>query len=90
MSLFDGDGRAMICAPLSPTQIVPLRALAVRRGTAKRLIQNFERTGESHHGALGQTLWIIETWCLEQQYRYSVTRTVIDGETCGWRVKKET
>ena len=55
-SVFDGDGRFMV----QPTVHLPgTYPIAVRRSTARLLIEAFNKSGGSNHSGQGATLWVL-------------------------------
>lgn len=58
---FDGDGRRRILSDFPPPP--GTRPMNLRRSTARMIIENFLRTGESIHSAQGGTVWVIMEYC---------------------------
>ena len=55
-----GDGRQLI----NPTAHIPgTRPISVTRSQVRAQIARFLQTGRSNHSAMGQTLWVIVTYC---------------------------
>lgn len=81
MSIFDGDGRAVLQPQNYPTGTAPI---AVKRSTAKHMIKQFLMKGESFHSRAGSTVWVLVTYCLE---RYTAC-TVLKSDYGGFVVVK--
>jgi hypothetical protein len=71
-SRLKGDGRIMLEA--MPKHVRPdTQPLRIRRGTARMIINWFERNGFSSHSAMGGTLWLIIEYCEHHKIPYMVT-----------------
>jgi len=67
VSIFDGDGRAKVTPINAPPCSKPL---AVTKARARKLIKDFGREKYSYHPD-GGTMWVIMTYCIEQQLRFA-------------------
>lgn len=63
---FDGDGRVKKYPP-AVRFLSQGRPTAVTNGTARRIIEEFQRHGMSNHSPQLSTLWVLITWC---QYHF--------------------
>lgn len=65
---FEGDGRAMIAA--RPRDVIEgTRPLRVRRSAARRVVEIFEKHGQTNHSERGGTLWVVREWCRVRKIR---------------------
>lgn len=58
--VFEGDGRKVV-EPLDSWEM-PGRPIPVRRAEARRMAEEFEKTGWSVHSEAGHTLWVMVAW----------------------------
>lgn len=70
MSKFEGDGRFTIEASLPvPAGTQPMR---ITRAAARRMINDFLKTGVINHSARGSTAWVIVEYCVMNQIPHTV------------------
>jgi hypothetical protein len=92
MSFLVGDGREMLAPPSEGSAAAghkSARPIAVRRGTARRLVELFETRGMSSHSSAGSTIWVILRRCTEKGTAVSVTAHKAQSHITGFTVKRE-
>lgn len=86
--VFDGDGRQMTSCGghlLHVASNLGVRSLAMRRGTARLLGEEFERVGRSMHSAGGYTVWVSLAKAAVLSRKVKVTALVDDRlSPVGW------
>jgi hypothetical protein len=75
---FDGDGRVKQYPP-AIRFLETGRPVGVTNGTARRIIDEFQRHGESIHSPQISTLWVLITWCQHHKKPFVVWKWELGG-----------
>lgn len=75
---FEGDGRLKRTPPAF-SSLKTGRPTPVTNGTARRIIDEFQRYGLSNHSPQLSTLWVLITWCKAHNKPFEVWKWELGG-----------
>lgn len=82
---WNGDGRYHVSPPADAPGQAPT---VLRLGSARLIVGLFRDKGESNHGALGSTVWVVVDYCLAHNIPHEVITYREDGQILGYTVKR--